>query len=173
MTDLSVEAELLDIEAIELPALARLYAYWRMRCQGRFAPARADIDPTDLGYILPRLLMFDVLEGGADFRVRLAGSGTFNLHGRDITGMRVSEFKPLAFRDAVLSSYRQIVQDRRPIYLRNTYRESGIEIDAYHVLRLPLSNDGETVNIILVGEDYQGREADLVKIMTNDEDHDL
>jgi hypothetical protein len=168
MDDISVEAAVLDIENIELPTLCRFYQYWRERCQGRFAPARADIDPTDLTYILPRLLMFDVLDEGADFRVRLAGSGTFNLHGRDITGMRLSEFRPPAFRDAVMASYRQIVQERRPLYLRNAYWQYGVEINAYHVLRLPLSADGEHVNIILVGEDYRGREAELVKIMTED-----
>ncbi|MDY0882924.1 PAS domain-containing protein [Dongia soli] len=168
MGDLTVEAVLLDTEAIELPTLARLYDYWRGLCRGRFAPSRADIDPTELGFILPRLLMFDVLDGGDDFRVRLAGSGTFNLHGRDITGMLVSNFTPAAFREAVASSYRQIVRDRLPVYVRNTYWRNGIEVDAYHVLRLPLSSDGENVNIILVGEDYRGREADLVKIMETD-----
>jgi hypothetical protein len=168
MGDLSVETVLLDIEAIELPTLARLYAYWRGLCHGRFAPSRADIDPTELGFILPRILMFDVLDNGADFRVRLAGSGTFNLHGRDITGMLVSNFTPAAFRDAVTSSYQQIVRDRLPVYVHNAYRQDGIEVDAYHVLRLPLSSDGENVNIILVGEDYRGHEADLVKIMETD-----
>lgn len=168
MEDLSVEAVLLDIDRIELPLLSRFYADWRDLCRGRFAPSRADIDPTRLTYILPRVLMFDVLDGGRDFRVRLAGSATYGLHGRDVTGMLLSEFQPPAFRDSVMASYRQIVRDHCPLYLRNAYRQYGVEIDAYHVLRLPLSSDGRNVNIILVGEDYSGHESDLVKIMTSD-----
>ncbi len=167
MDDLIVEAVLLDIERIELPLLNRFYADWRDLCRGRFAPSRADIDPTKFAYILPRVLMFDVVDEGRDFRVRLAGSATYGLHGQDVTGMLLSDFQPPAFRDSVMASYRQIVRDRRPLYVRNAYRQYDAEVNAYHVLRLPLSNDGERVNIILIGEDYSGHEGELMKIMTS------
>lgn len=154
MSGFRVAIELLSLDQIEQKPLAQLYAYWLAKRGGRFAPARADIDPLDLKFILPQLLVFDVLEGGRDFRARVAGTGTFALHSADITGDLLSTLKPKEFADAIMGQYRAIIAHRQPTYSRTEYWEGDYEVEAYHALRLPLSSNGQDIDMILVGEDY-------------------
>jgi hypothetical protein len=149
-----VAIEMLGLEQIAQKPLAHLYAYWLDKRGERFAPARADIDPLELKFILPQLLVFDVLEGGQDFRARIAGTGTYALHNADITGDLLSALRPKEFADAILAHYRAIITHRQPTYSRTGYWEGNYEAEAYHALRLPLSSNGRDIDMILVGEDY-------------------
>jgi hypothetical protein len=149
-----VAIELLSLDRIEQKPLAHLYQYWLHKRGTRFAPARADIDPLELKFILPQILVFDVLEGGLDFRARIAGTGTYALHNADITGDLLSTLQPKGFSDAIMDHYRAIIAHREPTYSRTGYWEGDYEAEAYHALRLPLSANGRDIDMILVGEDY-------------------
>ena len=48
-------------------------AYWRAKRGPYGAPRRADIDPCDLGAILPNLVLWQI-DGEPDYRCRLAGT---------------------------------------------------------------------------------------------------
>ncbi len=163
--DIEVTSTALAINGIEHEDLRLLFDYWNRKRGQRFAPGRRDIDPADLVSVLPRILLFDVIDGGRDFRVRLAGTDTFGLHGEEITGRLVSEFWPPAFRDSVLAAYRNLIHMRQAEYARVDYTVAGHSAGGYHVLRLPLSEDGESVSMILIGENYGGHAVDLVKLM--------
>jgi hypothetical protein len=145
---------MLSLGQIEQRPLNHLYDYWQRKRGERFAPARADIDPLELKFILSQVLIFDVLDGGNDFRTRVAGTGTYALHNADITGDLLSALKPKEFSDAILAHYRSIIAHRGPTYSRTGYWEGSRETEAYHALRLPLSSNGQDIDMILVGEDY-------------------
>src|SRR3546814_4653792 len=51
-------------EGIEDSRLQRLAAYWDSCRAGRAMPARADIDPLDMGYLLGNLALVEVRPGG-------------------------------------------------------------------------------------------------------------
>jgi hypothetical protein len=51
----------------------RVFEYWKGKRGTRFTPRRADIDPCDLGYALPDLILWE-FDGFPDYRVRLAGT---------------------------------------------------------------------------------------------------
>src|SRR3546814_11766181 len=62
--------------------LLNLYDYWDGKRRGRAFPARADIDPLELGQMLPNLFLFDVLEDAPHFRYRLSGGTVDEIHGQ-------------------------------------------------------------------------------------------
>ncbi len=77
----------------EAPAyFADCLAYWEEARNGGQMPAVSAIDPTKLPVrSLKWLAVFDVVDDGADFRVRLWGSGVAELTGGDCKGRLCSE----------------------------------------------------------------------------------
>lgn len=154
MSGFRVTIEMLSLAQIAQRPLKHLFDYWQQKRGSRFAPGRADIDPLELKFILPQVLIFDVLDGGADFRARVAGTATYALHNADITGDLLSTLKPKEFARTILLHYQGIIAHQQPTYSRTGYWEGNFEAEAYHALRLPLSSNGRDIDMILVGEDY-------------------
>ncbi|HVI90552.1 MAG TPA: PAS domain-containing protein [Dongiaceae bacterium] len=60
--------------------------YWQVIKTDRL-PSRLDIDPIDIPDLLPNIMLLDVLEGGKDFRYRLAGTAVERNFGAPIKGL--------------------------------------------------------------------------------------
>src|SRR5258708_31088712 len=86
----------LDPACERYPDLLRVRIYWDGKCQGRFAPRRADIDPMDLVEALPRIMLADVLTDPLDFRYRLSGTAICNVLGQEMTGKSPRYLVPTA-----------------------------------------------------------------------------
>src|ERR1044071_1207853 len=74
------------------PDLVRLLQYWQGRGGARSFPRRADIDPLDLGFMLPRIALTEVHEAAVPesprrYRLRVVGSWWATLAGFELTGM--------------------------------------------------------------------------------------
>jgi len=133
---------------IDQPTLRRLFAYWNGKRQGRRFPARADIDPLELGFVLGNLTLIDVLRDPPRFRVRLQGTLAASRLGYDMTGKFVDEVPDPEYRQVLLETYRGVVEQGRPMcavreqtYDRKTHR--------YEIVWLPLADDGETINMLM------------------------
>ena len=69
----------------------QLSAYWfDLFDRAGSVPERALFDPSEIQYLLPQLILLDVLEDG-DLRYRLLGTDIDRLTRRPYTGKRVSE----------------------------------------------------------------------------------
>jgi hypothetical protein len=130
------------------PDLAEAFGYWEEKRGARFAPARGDIEPLDLVQVLPRVMLADVTYDPVEFRYRLSGTGIARIHGAEPTGLRPRDLEPAEYGALIDRHYRQCVAERRPllhlIILDATHRSR-----AYARLLLPLSNDGEHVNMLM------------------------
>lgn len=152
-------------EQIADPLLRELYAYWQARRGTRFAPARRDIDPLDLPRLLPHLLLTEVVtqaepDGGPQrrYRYRLAGTEVERHFGCSMGGRWIDELMQGRYRGYVLDLYERLVASRRPIYSQSIYGRLGLERRAGMVTRrlmLPLSSDGETIDMVLSGQTFQ------------------
>jgi PAS domain len=150
------DAPVVDFEVIEqpdLPLIKELVAYWERKRGMRLAPRRADVDPVDLRMHLPNIFMVDVLDGGGDFRYRLIGTAIVAGLGRDSTGKRLSELyhdrpKVLA---RLLERFNLVLTQERPVFTRGqVYWLPDATIRRFVSGAVPLSDDGATVNIVLV-----------------------
>lgn len=134
-----------------LPEQRRIYDYWRSKCRAGRIPSRSDINPAEIREHLPMISMVEACtdSGHQRYKYRLAGTGFWDLFEDEITGRYVDEL-PIGDRtnywqrvfDRIMSSRRPSVGVTRP----------GTPVRSYMAqfwVRLPLSDDGETVNCIL------------------------
>lgn len=131
------------------PAIRKVYQYWLGRRGDRLMPARQDLDPLDLGYALGNICLIDVIRTPRlRFRFRLDGSKLVALTGFDLTGSHADEFEPGPYRDFMLEVYRRMVLGRAPLFFRHReeWQYSGMQMES---TTLPLSSDGETVDMIM------------------------
>jgi hypothetical protein len=67
--------------------LQALLDYWMVRRGPRRCPDKADIDPTEIGPLLPHIILLDAAPDGGEFRYRLAGSRVTQMVGREMRGL--------------------------------------------------------------------------------------
>jgi hypothetical protein len=123
--------------------------YWQQKCAGRLMPGRADIDPGDLRRFLPHITLVDVVDDPRRFVYRLVGTSEVELRGYDPTGRPVAEAYFATSADEALKHYEAALATRAPHYIADPFQA----VDRFvgeEDLFLPLSNDGVTVNMIMV-----------------------
>lgn len=140
------------------PDLRAMFDYWRAKRAGRKMPARADLDPAEIKARLPSMILVDVIydeAGKPDFVYRLAGTHEVDVRGENPTGKRVAEAYYGPSLENVLGCYLQVVESGRP-YLDDDYfvRDGDHFADEANIF-LPLSSDGERINMILVYTAYR------------------
>lgn len=127
-----------------------IYWYWQDKRGDRRMPARRDIDPIDLRFHLPRIILVDVVSDDRRFVYRLVGTQEVAGRGYDPTGRSVGEAFYAESQEAALASYEYVVRERRPFCFKDPY----VTRDGWHehedTIYLPLSEDGMNVTMILV-----------------------
>lgn len=131
------------------PILGNALRYWEHKRGDRRMPPRRDLDPTEIPSLLSHLQMIDVIDRGARFRYRLVGTTLVETFGFDYTGRFADELFSGVRRDFVQKIYRIVCDERCPVFLHNVYQTMKHHSLIGMRLFLPLSNDGEEVNIIL------------------------
>jgi len=131
------------------PRLHTVFAYWNEKRGVRVMPARADIDPAELKSVLPYLMLTDVVDGGVRFRYRLCGTAGAEAFGQELTGRYVDEVMTGRYREFIEGLYRDVVAQKRPVYSISSYGGWRRAQMWTQRLMMPLSSDGENVDIVL------------------------
>ena len=131
------------------PDILKVHSYWQGKCHGRRMPSRNDIDPAELISLLPNISLVDVVDDERRFVYRLVGTGEVQLRGRDPTGKAVAEAYFGRNLDAVLYNYEYVCRNREPLYEEDQFQVVNRYVSKANLF-LPLSDDGETVNKIMV-----------------------
>lgn len=144
----------LDLASSDERSFRFLIEYWQNKHRGGKLPGRKAIDPVELKPVLPQLILIDVEREPLDFRYRLAGTLTYDIFGFDLTGRRVRDIPPPDWGDTVWRSLAELVETRQPQYVRLDFTTEEGNVRSYRVLRLPLAEDGVTVDCVLVMGDF-------------------
>src|SRR3982074_1800575 len=72
-------------------SLRELWTLWNERRGTRPMPAPKDITPRDMKSFLTRVHLYEVVDGGKDFRVRIVGTAITRSFGYDPKGKLISE----------------------------------------------------------------------------------
>lgn len=91
---------------------------WIEKCRGRRMPKRSDITARDMKTYLHEVQLFEVVEDGRDFLIRVMGTSFFGVLGYDPSGQRISELRDEALRDRLLHAARRVVTTGAPIGTR-------------------------------------------------------
>jgi hypothetical protein len=140
------------------PKIQVLYNYWQSIHPGGGAlPGRRHLDPIDIPELLPNIWMIDVQRPPLRFRFRLVGTEIVKFTGRDVTGRWLDEIYPDYEKTDAFRMHRDCAESGRP-----GYRKSGVlsnpgrnYVEAER-LYLPLAEDGQEVDIVLVMTLYIG-----------------
>ncbi len=137
-------------EEITHPTLVAIYRYWEGKRRDRAMPARSDMEPTELGALLPYIYMVDVERAPLRFKYRLIGTAIVHLLGRDYTGRTVDAQNYGAQHAAELQAiFSIVIESARPVGWKGTmFYIAGREWLPIESILLPLAKDGHTVDII-------------------------
>lgn len=126
-----------------------VFAYWASLREGARLPGRRHIHPSGLQRLLPTVSLIDVDREQMDFRVRLAGTGLYNVYGREITGRRFCDIYNSAAADYWRGELGTVVEHGRPAAGVHNLAWRGASHLSILWLRLPLASNGADVDMIL------------------------
>ncbi len=132
------------------PILTDALAYWQTIKGDAAFPRRDAMAPEEIVALWPHLLMVDVVDGGADYFIRLFGQNLVNIYGEQ-TGRRHSEAKvPEVVRERSRVLFDFCREMASPAYAywpeSPSRRRHFIDVEA---LCLPLSSDGTTLDRLM------------------------
>lgn len=144
------------IEAPRDPRIKALYDYWNGLRRDRAMPARADIDPAGIPKLLPYVIMYDVkAEGG--YAIRLVGEEVVNFVGRNATGGPAGTVMSARSAEMIVQILDTVTRERAPRFRAGkAHWHPGKAYRDFEACFLPLSADGESVNIVLGGITFPG-----------------
>ena len=131
------------------PDILKVLAYWEGKRRGRLMPSRADIEPLELVQFLPFICIVDVVDDPRRFVYRLVGTGEVEVRGYDPTGKSVLDGYFAATPEAALKNYEHVRVTRAPFYEKDEFQVVDRYIGEANLF-LPLSDDGDAVNKIMV-----------------------
>ena len=143
-TDLNYQSENLE----------KLYIYWHSKLDGREMPSRDDLDPVEIPSLLPYVALIEVHWTPRRFFWRLIGTHITNALGYDTTGFYFDDkYSGQALID-LMAVYERVVDRRGPIrhFGKPTFAEKTF--GQYESTHFPLSDDGDRVEMILVGLEF-------------------
>ena len=135
--------------ATAVRAHEEIFAYWASRREGAQLPKRANIDPAHFKRHLPTISLIDVTGEPLDYRLRLAGTGLYNVYGREITGRTLDDVYNTSAAEYWRAELDKVVEQRRPGVGVHNFGWRGASHLSILWLRLPLASDGVNVDMIL------------------------
>jgi hypothetical protein len=112
-------------------------------------PARSDINPFSVPKLLPCVGLIDLTEGLGEARFRLAGTRLRDVYGEEITGKRIDRLFAGTSADYWHGIHARVAGEGLPLNGAVCGPAPGREHIVLFWLRLPLSQDGMTVDRIL------------------------
>jgi hypothetical protein len=134
------------------PALAFLKDYWDAKRGARAMPSRADINPAEMKQHIRAIVLVDALPDYSDFRYRMIGGDVTEHMLGDATGKTVLEAM-VRYGDeqakAAVAAYAHMARNHLIMRLHGSAAWLGHPHLDFDTIHLPLSDDGEHVNMII------------------------
>jgi hypothetical protein len=134
------------------PRFQRLADYLAGKAPAGKLPGRQHIDPTELGGLLPFLMLMDVIaqpSGPPRYRIRLMGTEVVAIQGIDGTGKFAEELLTGEEGAKVIADYGEILRTKAPQYRRGGVAAIGRDHVPYARIAFPLASDGEHVDMLI------------------------
>lgn len=144
-----LEQELDTVPACASPSLRSLLDFWARSAAGDGAPNREQFDAFTLRPWLGHISIYEAVDSGGDFRIRLEGTSIVAITGEDWTGKRASDVDA-RYGSRITEFMRNIVQTYRPMI--HTMRVFQNDVETITRLLLPVRSrrDGPVDQVFLV-----------------------
>ncbi len=135
-------------------------------CQGlagdRAMAHKDDFHPGDVRWMLGRLYMVDVLDGGADYCFRLFGTFWQTIFGADLTGQRLSGLEASGVLTHLRPDYDVVAKIGEPLFHPGKLVWPGQESIHYERLLIPFSREDGEVSLILGAAHCDKPDEDII-----------
>ena len=123
------------------PVLTAGFQYWLDLPRQLDVPDRRDVDPAQMPRtLLANVALLEMIEAGADARVRLAGQEFDDNFGFSLKGRRMSELTQGDYRDYMLGHLRLLGDARGAVYSESAFRwDRGGQLRTRRIM-MPLSH---------------------------------
>ncbi|MDB5360669.1 MAG: hypothetical protein JWO51_1966 [Rhodospirillales bacterium] len=125
----------------------RVLAYWNARRGSNRAARRSDIDPCDLAYALPHLILWDCIEH-TDYRVRLAGTEICRNMLGELRGTLLGEM-PCPLLSEARREFDAVRDQGLVSVAERTLHWLGRPLAYYRHLILPLTNSVGEIHMLM------------------------
>lgn len=141
------------------PVLLRGFDYWNAKRGSRPMPSRSDIDPIEMGSLLPNIVLMEVLRDAKpgwplDFRYRVLGTTVDSHMSRRFTGLQMSEVPHQQPDSQLWRNFVRVLTEKQPQLNHVPYVGPHKDFLTMMDLILPLSPDGETVTMLMSVVDF-------------------
>lgn len=133
--------------------LQNIYQYWQNMKGERDMPSRSDLNPAEITTLLPYIMLVDVEQQPLRYKYRLTGTETVKAIGYDVTGKYLDELPLIEKHVKVRSDW--LVKEKRPYIYFDKLKWSNRTLMDYQAIALPLSSNGEDVDMFFLGMYYQ------------------
>ncbi|MGD9538743.1 MAG: PAS domain-containing protein [Alphaproteobacteria bacterium] len=141
-----------DLATVQNEDFRRIHAYWAGKRGSRAMPSRADIAFDELKEFEPNLLLVSVEGEPPQFHFDEFGDKVVSLFGENPEGHGLNEYAGKG-AEIIRAGYIAVVEQKRPLRQWN-FGSFGMDAAApvlrYERVLLPLSDDGDRVDAILV-----------------------
>ena len=132
-----------------LPDLVRVAECYEELAGDRLMPHRSEFSASRFRWMVGRMYLIDVLDGGGDYRLRLWGDFLQVVYGLAITGQRLSELEGHGPPSALQQHYNAIVASKAPLFQPGAAVWPNGACIQYQRLMLPFADDAGEVSLIL------------------------
>ncbi len=161
MTRGSVASKPVFIEAPRHPDLQTLLNYWTAKRASRIAPARADIRPTEIKPLLADVMIWNVGIEPAPHNIRLVGENIVRFVGTNNTGKPATAGMTDEAAASMTAVLDEVVRARSPRFrIGKAFWHREKSYRDFEACYLPLSADGETIDMILGGLKFEVKTSD-------------
>ena len=131
------------------PILVGLFSYWQGLPRTGSIPLYASVDVVDIPpHLLPNIFLVEVENNPRNYRYKLTGTEIDRRNGFAVTGMRLSEV-PIDHTDKLAAEFDRIVETGEPRFSSGAFITSDELFRDVERVVVPLSHDGETVDMLL------------------------
>lgn len=152
--DLTRQTSIVEESAIDHDVPLGFATYWRSLRQNGRIPLKRDFDPI-LGApaIVPFIVLYDVLNGGSDLRLRRMGEEVIDHYGRNLTGKTVSEYTGQT-ATTLLDLYQEPIRRKDIVFYRGSYARVERGFVAYQAAFAPLSSSDNKCDFLVGAVGY-------------------
>ena len=132
----------------------RLLDYWRGVLGDHTYPSMSDIRSDDIADMWPFCFILDIDESRDDPILRYVGEELVTCYGEPCENLRISELRKGSLLFCVTSYVGEILHKGVPISYGDSFKSKNGEGVLCRSILLPLSDNDETISLILGGANY-------------------
>lgn len=141
-----------SLEDLSTEKMRWMLKFWNDLRGARAMPARADFSPADMVPMLPFVTLTDVERDPLRFKARLVGTGIVAESGVDPTGKYYEELRN---SDKLIERSTWVAENRQTYFARDLPLDwASLDFNSYSALVMPLSSDGDHVDMMLGFVDF-------------------